>query len=469
MSKKKAVRIIACATAAALVLGASLAYFTDRATTSETGTAGTVGVDMTSNIDLSDADGKNILNPGDLRNAGFDVENTGNKSIDVRETIKLTSSVPMTKDGQAEFEIYAREDVEEVEGKGYQPKAGKNPITVRSISEDGKTITYAIPEYVLNGNERFGDNNREIEDGITADNRNHDYVFVFKQGSSNAFQDADVKVEVLAEAKQHRNLAGWETVATETYTFKNGDTASTVAALQSAEYTDANGKKQVASSIQDAITNSADGKIKLTKDTESNGFITRADQNVEIDLNGKTLTVLNAVGSAGTETNGMQLLKGSNVTLKNGTITTDNPNVYILIQNYSDLTLDNVVIDARNTNADYALSNNFGHVTVKGNTEIYAKDGGTAFDLWYGLHSSYDDGVSVTFGNDFTGKVVGNIEYGAARRITNSDNETWKTKTILSIDAPQGTFDSTLVQSSTNALPSTGIQISNYAGTIAGI
>lgn len=52
------------------------------------------------------------------------------------------------------------------------------------------------------------------------------------------------------------------------------------------------------------------------------------------------------MGSSGTETNGFQLQKGSAVTFKNGTITSDKAK--ILIQNYSDLTLENVVLDGRN-------------------------------------------------------------------------------------------------------------------------
>ena len=53
--------------ALAVVAGASFAYFTDRADTTASGTAGTVGIDLASDINLLDADGQNILNPGDMR------------------------------------------------------------------------------------------------------------------------------------------------------------------------------------------------------------------------------------------------------------------------------------------------------------------------------------------------------------------------------------------------------------------
>ena len=222
MKKNKNLKGFICmALALVMVLGSSFAYFTDRADTSASGTAGTVGVDLTSDINLLDEDGKDILNPGDLRDGSFGVENTGNKSIDVRTTIVLTSSVAMDKTAaQAEYELYLKDDVEFVEGKGWMPKDGAQPLEVRSISEDGKTITYNLPDYILNGNEDFGDDKREIEDGITTDSHDNDFVLIFKAGSSNDFQDSTVQLDVLVEAKQHRNTgAGWDIVAQESYTF----------------------------------------------------------------------------------------------------------------------------------------------------------------------------------------------------------------------------------------------------------
>ena len=97
--------------ALAVVAGASFAYFTDRADTTASGTAGTVGIDLASDINLLDADGQNILNPGDMRDGSFSITNTGNKSIDVRTTVVLTSSVAMDKTAdQAEYELYAASD-----------------------------------------------------------------------------------------------------------------------------------------------------------------------------------------------------------------------------------------------------------------------------------------------------------------------------------------------------------------------
>ena len=228
MKNNKKMGAIAGMTALVLIAGASFAYFTDRADTSASGTAGTVAIDLVSDINLLNEDGMDILNPGDLRDGSFSVENKGNKSIDVRTTVVLTSSVPMdTAADQAEYELYLKDDVELVEGKGYAPKADAQPLEVRSMSDDGTQITYNIPDYILNGNEDFDE--RETEDGITTDIHDYDFVLVFKGDSANKFQDSTVTIDVLAEAKQHRNTgAGWEIVAQETVTFGGAEVDAVV-------------------------------------------------------------------------------------------------------------------------------------------------------------------------------------------------------------------------------------------------
>lgn len=188
-----------------------------------------------------------------------------------------------------------------------------------------------------------------------------------------------------------------------------------------------------------------------------------AARTLTIDLNSNTYTVMNpSVGSTGTETNAFQLLKGNTITFKNGTVKVGG-NALILFQNYCDLTLENVTVDCRDSQlCQYALSNNFGSLTLKGNTNIYAKPGYVAFDLWYGLSSTYYNGVRVTFENDFTGTVSGKVEYGATTAASNQTN--WKDKTALAINSPNGHFDITFVDSNANdglALKDANITISD--------
>ncbi len=261
----KKVTAVALSASVVLTLGASLAYFTDRADTTASGTAGTVAIDLASNMDLTDADGKDILNPGDLRDTSFKVTNEGNKSIDVRETIVLeafesdgTTRKAMTEvNGQAEYDIYRLEDVEQDSNGSWKPKAGKSPLAVRSTDLTNGRITYEVPQYTLNGSSTAGasegigfraqnngesdaeyasalseyiaahpevDADRELETGVTSISADQPFVLVFRGSSGNSYQNTVVKISVLTQAKQHRNTGDetWNDLRSESITFGGG-------------------------------------------------------------------------------------------------------------------------------------------------------------------------------------------------------------------------------------------------------
>lgn len=150
-------------------------------------------------------------------------------------------------------------------------------------------------------------------------------------------------------------------------------------------------------------SNKATVNIQLNGDKTNKGFKTQSGQTVEINLNGHTLTLADpAVGSTGTETNSCQLLAGSKVTFKNGTVTSEND--YIMIQNYCELLLENVTIEA--TNAQYVISNNNESCTIS-NSTITAGSGKCALDVF--SFSTYK-GVTVTVNDGST--INGNVEFG---------------------------------------------------------
>ena len=224
MKKNSLFRAISCLLVVAVLFGCSFAYFSDYATEQAIGTAGTVALSMDSDINLLDPDGQDIINPGDMRDGSFTVTNEGNKSIDVRTTIALTTQsntgfdLAFSGDGttQSEYDLYLRDDVELVEGKGWMPKDGAQPLQVKSIDQD--VITYILPEYSLNGN---SDRYDEVEtvDGVTEFAHTYDFVMVMKGGATNEWQNSSVSIDVLVEAKQHENTnAGWEIVAKENVT-----------------------------------------------------------------------------------------------------------------------------------------------------------------------------------------------------------------------------------------------------------
>lgn len=133
-------------------------------------------------------------------------------------------------------------------------------------------------------------------------------------------------------------------------------------------------------------------------------------KNLTIDFNGNKYTFTESpVGSTGTVNQTVHLEKDRTVTLKNGTLdVAQGSNVFKMgIQNYCDLTLDNMVVDGTNLSGDgtYTMSNNHGDITIN-NSTIIAKKGGVAFDVYYWPKGGYGDGVSVTVNNStITGKI----------------------------------------------------------------
>lgn len=207
----------------------------------------------------------------------------------------------------------------------------------------------------------------------------------------------------------------------------------------------------VADVLQDAPTPTT---ITLLKDTTGKGVVVGGDdftKNIIFDLNSYTYNVDETVGSSGTETNGFQLLKGSTVAFKNGTINAGKAK--IVIQNYADLTLEDVTLDAQDSKIClYVCSNNCGKVNITGSTSIKAKEGAVAFDVYYWPSGGYADGVTVTVNT--TGTIDGRIEY------TNdgSDKENVAEKAKLNIQ--KGTFTGEIFTNNLNTDGATGITVS---------
>lgn len=148
----------------------------------------------------------------------------------------------------------------------------------------------------------------------------------------------------------------------------------------------------------------ADVNIRMTSDHTCPGFKTISGQTVTMDLGGKVLTLADpTVGSAGTETNSCQLNEGSAVTFKNGTLQSNNDK--IMIQNYCNLTLENMTVTG--TNALYVVSNNCGNVKID-NTTITAGSNANQFAFDVCGYSKYTAGVTVTVSG--TSTINGKVE-----------------------------------------------------------
>lgn len=140
------------------------------------------------------------------------------------------------------------------------------------------------------------------------------------------------------------------------------------------------------------------------------------NKNFTIDFGGYTYTIVGpGEGSQGYKTQGFHFEKGNTIKLQNGTITVapGAQDIKMVIQNYADLTLENMQIHAENMsgNGDYPLSFNNGKIVFSGNTSVYPKNSNNiALDV-----CKFNDypSATVTFDESYTGTINGKIVYDA--------------------------------------------------------
>lgn len=211
--KKRMTKILAAGMALCLMVG-TFAFFTDRETHNAGATAGNIDLvftdvsskdankvaGQTNTDDLVWTDNKitkdgDIMNPGDTFDMGYKLTNNGSKSIDVRQQLTLTSSVALTADAEE-----------------YTLKCGNVTITP-TVSENKLSITYAIPDIILNGT-------IETEtDGVAqTEGQDYDLYLDFAKAAANKFMDSTVSVKLDVMAKQHRNTTAADFVDFGTYT-----------------------------------------------------------------------------------------------------------------------------------------------------------------------------------------------------------------------------------------------------------
>lgn len=193
--------------------------------------------------------------------------------------------------------------------------------------------------------------------------------------------------------------------------------------------------------------------VKLLADTNDGidiGTSGKLLQNVELDLNGKTLTLGPGIGSANTETNGIRVLSYSKLAVKNGTVvcsttpytTPQGVETYVKIgfANYGTLALDNVQVKS-SEHVEYTI-NNRGALTLSGATSV--ESGGAAGcvaitnDVYNAHYADFDASLTVADPQVTVGKVL--VERYAANRNGNAGG------VVLAISA--GTFDSIVDDSS---------------------
>ena len=169
----------------------------------------------------------------------------------------------------------------------------------------------------------------------------------------------------------------------------------------------------------DAVVESEDktGVVTLCKDSEGSAvglFVSEGASEVDltIDFGGFTYTCNDpATGSSGTESQSFHLEKGNTVKLKNGTIKVaeDSEECLMLIQNYCDLTLEDLTLIGSDVTR-YLISSNYGDVVLRNVNVSGSNKNLTAIDLMHWINDSYrDKAPTLTIENSAENLIAGPI------------------------------------------------------------
>lgn len=175
----------------------------------------------------------------------------------------------------------------------------------------------------------------------------------------------------------------------------------------------------LAEAVQAVVSSeSKTGTVTLLKDAAGGGIglfnaKDAINVNLTIDFGGFTYTCDDpAVGSVGTESQGFHLEKDNTVTLKNGTIkvSPDSKKTIMLIQNYCDLTLENLNLYGSDA-TQYMISSNYGGTVLKNVNIDGTNKKLVAIDLMHWLGTGYaDQAPTMQIQNDAGNTIKGSID-----------------------------------------------------------
>ncbi len=185
--------------------------------------------------------------------------------------------------------------------------------------------------------------------------------------------------------------------------------------------------------------------ITLLRDSSGGGIGSDADTNMNyvIDFGGHTYTVgAPAVGSTGTVSQGLRVLKTSTAKFTNGTLKAADYNGLVqVVHTYGDVTFENFNVDAReNSYAQIAVEPDCGTLNITGNSSILAREGMTGLYVAF-WHTATYDGTTVNVNT--TGKITGKLVYEFDEDMTGNDVAT-ENKAVLNI--ANGNFEITGIQ-----------------------
>ena len=179
-------------------------------------------------------------------------------------------------------------------------------------------------------------------------------------------------------------------------------------------------------SLKDAVEAVTDsGYITLLQDVKNGDgiLIPEGNRTLTIDLNGKTYNVVN--NFIADKNSGINLGKGNSVILKNGVIASNSEKISTLVQNYSNLRLQDVTLDGL-TGGSFGqsvygddcsvLSCNYGKTVITGKSDIKGRGGnGYKTVSITCLRSDVYNSVSVEFDSNYEGTVYNRVYFDSEK------------------------------------------------------
>jgi len=232
-NKKNRIAILLLLLAFIIILGASVAYFSDFVTGAITGTTGTLDLEVgtitiTRHYTVKGASGDeektdvytyNVgdtiptitnLNPGDILEVSYPVTNAGNKSAWIKDLVTLTvgENYEGVEPKTEAFEIYA--------GAATNADIRTNTPAVKatalSIGTNATNVmNYESGNTIINGT----GTGAEVE-GTGVNNKTATYKLYFNSSATNKYQQTDINFTMKTQAIQYRNntAASWADLVT---------------------------------------------------------------------------------------------------------------------------------------------------------------------------------------------------------------------------------------------------------------
>ena len=279
--------------------------------------------------------------------------------------------------------------------------------------------------------------NGDIEVSASGNNAMNGFSLMLEGGTFSGKIVLDASVEDLLAANTDnvwvKKIEGVEIEIPDGYAWKLIDAQNGIYLLTKAvAKIERDGKTLYFATLNDAVAAVQNGEtiIMIADVNNATGIAVASGSNFTVDFDGHTYLVAGpGAGSTGTQTQAFQLLKDSTITFENGILgyAEGNTTVKRMFQNYANLTLDNMTINAAGQAGGeaYVLSFNNGRSVLTNGTKIITTSNDTAaFDVYDWPSGSYTDGAHLKIVDaEINGKIVfdnsdQNRETGSTLEIT---------------------------------------------------